>query len=118
MASISLVQKKTDQAVEELKECIRNISTSSSSTIGSRLALAQLRIKDGRLKDAIAILEEYVGVADDRSKFQCGLVSLLAWLYGKTGQSEKSINLMQDAIEFWKSIESGGDMVQGERERE
>ncbi len=116
-ASISLVQKKTELAVEALKTCIKN---SPSSTIGARLALAQLRIKDGRWKDAVTILEEYMNgalVIDNQKKYQCGLVSLLAWLYGQTGQSEKAVSLMQEAIEFWKSIESGGDMVKKKKAR-
>ncbi|CAG8508862.1 9469_t:CDS:10 [Ambispora gerdemannii] len=100
LSSISYRQKKTTKAIQELQEYAQTKSTS----LPINFALIQLQLLQSNIQGSIATLEKYLeSLEDEGARYQPALVGLLVWLYEKSGQSDKSVHVLEKAGSFSKS---------------
>ncbi|CAG8580256.1 1728_t:CDS:2 [Diversispora eburnea] len=100
LASTSYHQKKPTKTIQDLQEFIK----SNPFSLYINFALIQLQILQSNPMTALSTLENYLLlIKDDSEKYKPGYVGLLVWLYEQVGKSEKAVQTLEKAGNFWKS---------------
>ncbi|CAG8590246.1 10636_t:CDS:10, partial [Ambispora leptoticha] len=100
LSSIPYRQKKPTKAVQELQEYAQAKPTS----LPINFALIQLQLLQTNIQGSITTLEKYLeSLEDESARYQPALVGLLVWLYEKSGQSDKSVHVLEKAGSYSKS---------------
>ncbi|RHZ81438.1 hypothetical protein Glove_120g197 [Diversispora epigaea] len=100
LASTSYHQKKPTKTIQDLQEFVK----SNSLSLSINFALIQLQILQSNPTTALSTLENYLLlIKDDSEKYKPGYVGLLVWLYEQVGKSEKAVQTLEKAGNFWKS---------------
>ncbi|CAO3591785.1 unnamed protein product [Absidia cylindrospora] len=93
-------QRKADKAVEELKSFAKLHPTS----LAIRFATIQLELLSSQPASALKTLENYLDQVkgDKKTANRPAVIALLVWLYEQTGQSEKAMEILDQASGYWK----------------
>lgn len=101
LASATYHQHKAAKAVEELKK----FAEKKPLSLPIRFATLQLQLLESQPTAALSTLENYLKSVEDDKKayYKPAIVALLVWLYEQTGQSEKAMEILDDASSVWKN---------------
>jgi signal recognition particle subunit SRP72 len=104
LASATYHQHKATKAVEELKK----FSEKKPSSVAIRFATIQLQLLESQPAQALATLEAYLATVKDNKNqyYKPAIIALLVWLYEQTGQSEKAMEILDEATTVWKNDKS------------
>ncbi|GAA5797535.1 hypothetical protein HPULCUR_002923 [Helicostylum pulchrum] len=101
LASATYHQHKAEKAVEELLKFAEKKPTS----LAIRFATIQLQLLQSHTADALTTLKNYLETVkgDAKAYYKPAVIALLVWLYEQTGQSEKSMEVLDEASTVWKN---------------
>ncbi|KAI8367746.1 hypothetical protein BD560DRAFT_353356 [Blakeslea trispora] len=101
LASATLHQHKAAKAVEELKK----YSEKNPASLAIRFATIQLQLLESQPAQALATLESYLANVkqNKRAYYKPALIALLVWLYEQVGQSDKAMQVLDEASGIWKT---------------
>ncbi|KAI9270443.1 hypothetical protein BDA99DRAFT_501798 [Phascolomyces articulosus] len=103
LAAATYQQHKAEAAVEELKK----YADKNPKSLALRFATIQLQLLQSRPAAALATLESYLSMLDEKNNkkeyYQPAIIALLIWLYEQTGQSEKAMETLDKASAYWKT---------------
>lgn len=100
LASATYHQHKAEKAVEELKK----FAEKRPASLAIRFATIQLQLLQSQPAAALTTLQNYLAKVkgDSKAYYKPAVVALLVWLYEQTGQSEKSMEILDEASAVWK----------------
>ncbi|ORY95441.1 hypothetical protein BCR43DRAFT_557592 [Syncephalastrum racemosum] len=101
LASATYQQHKAEKAIEELKA----LAEKKPESVAIRFATIQLQLLQSQTTGALATLESYlshIGETNKREYYRPALIALLVWLYEQTGQSQRAMELLEQASDYWK----------------
>lgn len=104
LASATYHQHKAAKAVEELKK----FAEKKPHSLPIRFATLQLQLLESQPAAALSTLESYLVTVkeDKKSCYKPAIVALLVWLYEQVGQSEKAMEILDEASTVWKNDKS------------
>lgn len=101
LAAATYQQYKGQAAVEELKKYAKE----HPSSLAIWFATIQVELLLSQPAAALNTLQQYlsrVGEENKKEYYRPAVVALLVWLYEQTGQSDKAMELLDKASQFWK----------------
>lgn len=101
LATATYHQHKATKAVEELKK----YSEKKPSSLAIRFAIIQLQLLESQPALALETLQGYLNnVKPEKTVYyKPAIIALLVWLYEQTGQSEKAMEILDEASNIWKN---------------
>ncbi|RCI01987.1 hypothetical protein CU098_009517 [Rhizopus stolonifer] len=100
LASATFHQHKAAKAVEELKK----FAEKKPGSLAIRFATIQLQLLESQPAQALETLEAYTSAnKQDKTTYKPAVVALLVWLYEQTGQSDKAMEVLDEASSVWKN---------------
>lgn len=101
LAAATYQQHKGQAAVEELKK----YAEEHPSSLAIWFATIQVELLQSQPAAALSTLQQYLSRVGEKNKkeyYRPAVVALLVWLYEQTGQSDKAMELLDKASQFWK----------------
>lgn len=101
LAAATYQQHKGQAAVEELKKYAKE----HPSSLAIWFATIQVELLLSQPAAALNTLQQYLSRVGEKNKkeyYRPAVVALLVWLYEQTGQSDKAMELLDKASQFWK----------------